>query len=313
MRARTDSLADARNGRLHAVAVAAADLVFLMRPVVLLPVWVIYGAGAVLAGTWPGVDLLFVTLTVAGVYVHNQLTDVDTDASNGKLFLLAEGIVSRRAAWWTVALVWSTSLAWAAFQGERFWLYVAAMAMGVLYNGLPGQPFRPWKARPWAGLLANFLAHGPVTFLAGWMAAGGSAGAGAALSLPYGLAVAAVYLATTISDSPGDTKAGKVTWAVRYGIRNTAWTILAFLAVGAASALALGDPWMAAASAFAVIPAAMLLRRRTSEAAQSFARAGILGLGVVVAAQWPVLIGLGAVTFLAARVYYRRRFGLAYP
>jgi len=295
------------------------DMLFLLRPVLLGPVWTIYGVGALRAGGRPGWDLAFVSLLVGGVYVHNQLMDVETDRANGKLFLLGDGHVSRSAAWAIAALTWVAALAWAATEGARFWLYLVAFALGLAYNGRPaggasaGGWSCGWKARPWAGLAANVLAHGPVTFLAGWTAAGGAWSAGMVAALPYGTAVGAVYLATTIVDRSGDLSAGKVTWAVRYGPGRTAQMIGALVCTSAVAAALLGDWWMAAASALAIPWAVALVHNPVPEAAQRVAKLAVTVLACAVALRWPPLFALAALTFVGARLYYRRRFGVRYP
>ncbi len=295
--------------RVRALLRRATDLLFLVRPVLLGPVWAIYGAGALVAGGRPGWDLLFVSLLVSGVYVHNQLVDVDTDRANRKLFLIGDEHVSRSAAWWVVALAWTAALLWAATEGYRFFLYLAALALGLAYNALPV----PWKARPWLGLFANTAAHGPVTFLAGYTAAGGGWHQGAIASLPYAFAVGAVYLATTIVDHRGDWKSGKVTMAVRYGERATAWMIGSLVLVSVLLADAVDDPWMAVAAAVSAPVALVLALYPVPKAAQVMAKVAVLALAFCVALRWPPLFLLAAATFFGARLYYRWRFGVRYP
>ena len=233
---------------MRGVAVAfrrAFDAIFLARPVLLGPVWVVYGAGAVIAGSHPGIDLLFVSLIVAGVYIHNQIADIESDRANDKLFLLADGFVSRRAAWTLAIAYWIIALAWAALHVPRFWLYLSAFLLGFAYNaGVPS----PWKGRPWLGLLANAAAHATITFVAGYVAAGGDFADGLVSSLPYATAVSAVYLGTTIMDHVGDAAVGKQTFAVRYGARATSWVISTLIVASVLLAGVLGDWWMAAAS-----------------------------------------------------------------
>ena len=289
---------------------ALADVCFLTRPVLLGPVWVVYGAGALLGGAVPGWDLVFVSFAVAGVYVHNQLADVASDRANSKLFLLESGLVRRTAAWSLAALRWAASIAWAATQGPRLWLYLVALASGVLYNAGPPTP---WKDRPTLGLTANILAHGVVTLMAGFTAAGGAFVEGALVSIPYAAAVGSVYLSTTIVDSIGDRASGKSTWAVRFGSRATACTILVLVVASVVGAAALDDWWMLAASVVGVPFAVLLARDPSRDRAERYAKFAVTALAAMVAARWHGLILIAALTFLASRVYYRRRFGIRYP
>lgn len=286
------------------------DVVFLARPVLLGPVWIVYGAGAVLAGGRPGIDLLFVSLVVAGVYIHNQIADIDSDRANNKLFLLADGLVSQRTAWTLAIAYWVIALTWAALHGPRFWLYLSAFLLGFAYNA--GKP-SPWKGRPWLGLLANAAAHATITFMAGYVAAGGDFAGGFMRSLPYATAVAAVYLGTTIMDYVGDAAVGKQTFAVRYGVRAVSWVIGALIVVSAVLAAFLGDWWMTAASVCAVGSLPWLLRDPSRVAAERVVKTAVLALSVAVMIRWPMLGVLAAVTFFASRIYYHRRFGIRYP
>ena len=79
----------------------------LTRPTLLIPLWTMHVLGAAHAGpggvTWAPPGRLVAlgvahTCLIAAAYVLNQLTDIDTDAANDKLFLLAGGLVSRRFA-----------------------------------------------------------------------------------------------------------------------------------------------------------------------------------------------------------------------
>ncbi len=287
-----------------------ADLLFLTRPVLLGPVWVVYGAGAVLAGSSPGIDLLFVSFVVAGVYIHNQLTDIPNDRANRKLFLLPDGHVSHRAALILTAMLWSAGILWSATQGIRSVLFLLAIVLGLLYNGLrqPG-----WKSRPLLGLVANSLAHGVITFVAGFTAAGGTIAEGVVRSIPYAFAVGAVYLATTIVDENGDRLTTKRTFCVVYGrVACTRW-IAGLVFAAAVIAAVNGDMWMAAAAIVSLVPFFLLLRAPDVENAQRAAVIAVGALALAVAARWTTLFVLAAATFTATRYYYRLRFGVVYP
>lgn len=287
-----------------------ADLLFFARPVLLGPVWTVYGAGAILAGGLPGLDLLFVTLVVAGVYVHNQITDIQSDIENRKLFLLPEGHITRLQAMVYIGVLWATGMLWATSQGGRGVLFIAAVALGVLYNGVRGPG---WKSRPLPGLSANMLAHGTVTFLAGYTAVGGQFSRGLLLSVPYAFAVGAVYMATTLVDAGGDSVVGKRTFCVAYGPTACVWCIVGWVLAAAIVAAGLGDIWMSVACGISLLPAVALAAEPGARNAHRFAISAVSLLAIATAARWLFLFALAAVTFAGARLYYRRRFGLHYP
>lgn len=286
------------------------DSIFLLRPVLLGPVWTIYGAGAVLAGGTPGIDLLFVSLIVGGVYVHNQLADVHSDALNEKLHLIADQHVSRKLAWGIAVGSWALGMAWAATQGCRFLLFAAAVLFGFLYNQMGN---RGWKSHPVRGLLLNLVSHGSITFLAGYTAAGGEWLHGLALSISYAAAVGAVYVATTIVDSNGDRASGKRTMCVVFGAQKCARLILALVLAGALLAVAGRDWWFVAAASVSLVPAVMLLRKPERKNAQRMATWAVGVLSLVVAVRWAFLFILAAITYATSRLYYHFRFGLRYP
>jgi hypothetical protein len=87
------------------------DGFFLMRPVVLIPVWGFalfgycqgyHGSIAELPLVWRAIDtasivwIMIFSLSVGCVYVLNQIADIDVDNKNCGLPLLANGIVSHR-------------------------------------------------------------------------------------------------------------------------------------------------------------------------------------------------------------------------
>ncbi|MFQ6003827.1 MAG: hypothetical protein ACE5KJ_08780, partial [Candidatus Zixiibacteriota bacterium] len=80
------------------------DYLFVIRPVLMPPVWTILLLGhhrsAALSGqsNLPGLILLLVTFLVGAVYLLNQIYDVESDRINKKLFFLAEGYISKKNA-----------------------------------------------------------------------------------------------------------------------------------------------------------------------------------------------------------------------
>jgi 4-hydroxybenzoate polyprenyltransferase len=286
------------------------DLAFLTRPVLLGPVWVIYGAGALIAGGTPGIDLFFVSLLVAGVYVHNQLCDEESDRINRKLFIIADGHVDRAWVWIFTVCLWTAAILWAALHGNRVWLYLLALGIGLLYNA--GRP-AAWKNRPWLGLLANGAAHGSITFIAGYHAVGGDMVSGLLASLPYAAAVCAVYLGTTLVDARGDAATGKHTFGVAYGYGPASVLMAGLVAAAAIGARLLDDHWMAAAAMLSLPAYVFLSIRRTERNAQIAVKWAVVALALVIGIRWPVLFVLAIATFFASRVYYRMRFGLRYP
>ncbi|MCK4255704.1 hypothetical protein KAX35_02355, partial [candidate division WOR-3 bacterium] len=74
------------------------DFIFLLRPILLIPVWIIfllgyYRAGGTMLGDsrylMPG--FIVFTLLMGAIYIINQIADIETDRINNKLFILPKG------------------------------------------------------------------------------------------------------------------------------------------------------------------------------------------------------------------------------
>ena len=88
---------------IRAVIIRLSDYLFVMRPALLVPVWTLYLRGAaarsehVPAATDPAtiVVLIMHLLLFGGVYVLNQVYDLDTDRVNDKGHILNPNLHSR--------------------------------------------------------------------------------------------------------------------------------------------------------------------------------------------------------------------------
>ncbi|HTY08845.1 MAG TPA: hypothetical protein VMF29_06745, partial [Candidatus Edwardsbacteria bacterium] len=83
------------------------DYLFVLRPILLVPAWTMllvghYQGSATHRMTWRLPGRLWLALglysgLMGAVYIVNQIFDVETDRLNRKLFLVADGFVSRPA------------------------------------------------------------------------------------------------------------------------------------------------------------------------------------------------------------------------
>jgi 4-hydroxybenzoate polyprenyltransferase len=296
----------------------ALDYLFLLRPLLMPPVWTIgllgFGQGQRAGGLPDGqaavVALGLFTLLTGGVYAQNQIYDVEGDRANRKLFLLAEGYipVASAARFAYGCFIVALAGAW----GYAPWLGVlmsVAAFMGVAYNTPPLR----WKDRPVAGFVYNVAVYGVIVFITGWGAAG-RIGADALLqAVPYCLGVGAIYLNTTLPDIPGDRTTGKITIGVKYGFRRTAVSACILLAAGVATGAWLRDAYIAVPS-LACLPFFIRMARsgRVEDAALA-TKLGVLALSLAAVAVWPAYLIVLIVLFYGARPYYKHRFGMTYP
>ncbi|MFQ5907115.1 MAG: UbiA family prenyltransferase [bacterium] len=299
------------------------DYFFLIRPTLLVPVWTLlligYYRGLTFCSESParfGVSPRFVhvfllySALMGGVYILNQMVDRETDRRNEKLFLLSAGIVPIRLAVLEMFLLFSAPLLLSLLLGvSYFLLMVISLVMGVLYSA---PPFRA-KGRPIADLLFNALGYGMVNFLMGWMAAGPLDRAAFAHAVPYCFAVGGVFASTTIPDIKGDRADGAITTGVFLGEVRTATLGLALIVLAALFSVLMRDIICLVAALVAVPFFTLAVLKRTRRWYLWSFRMGAPTLVVAAVVLYPHYLILLLLTLASMRIYYRRRFDLAYP
>ncbi len=303
-----------------------ADMIFLTRLPLLIPVWTVLMLGWISARK--GAPLLTLhaepsqlwltlfgfSLIVSFIYIVNQICDVESDRINNKLFILHEGHVGLSEAW-MLAVICATAGMWISLslQPRIAIVFSISLLLGIAYN----LPPLSLKNRPIGGTVANFAGHGMLTFLAGYYAADPSASwqSGIVPSLSAGFANAAVYIVSTVADAEGDRQTGKHTWAVVFGAASTAWAaLICCVAAFVAAFLIPQNAWVM------IIPAALSVPvfgwfALNSERRFSFGtfRIPVVALTLAVAAFVPIYAAMVLVTLVASRIYYKLRFNYDYP
>jgi len=303
---------------------SALDYFFVLRPILLVPAWTMLLAGHFQCQRflalprdrwhWPAdlwwMILLFSCL-MGAVHIVNQIFDVETDRLNKKLFLVAEGYVNRTAIWLE---------AWALFVGSILLgflllgpvpgLLLAASGVWGLVYSVP--PFR-FKARPFLDTLVNGSGYGMLAFALGWVTCGHYSQAVWLAATPYVLAVAAVFVNTTIPDRESDKATGNVTTGVFLGTTGSTWLAVGLVLFSLSLALVLGD-MLCAVAAGCGLPLFIMAAATTRMKWEMLSyQAGALTLAALVGIIYPVFFALLAATFLALRLYHKWRFGLDYP
>ncbi|MCD4690872.1 UbiA family prenyltransferase, partial [bacterium] len=164
------------------------DFVFILRPAVIVPLWIFFAQGArlpsqsgwafrivVLPSAVEWMALASITGILAGAYLLNQLLDIETDRLNDKLFFLPRGIISVRAAWIELVIIWcgAAGLASALSLASR-WAALAAFAFSVTYSAPPVRA----KSRVGLDVLWNAIGFGLAGTLAGLTTVTSAAAAG---------------------------------------------------------------------------------------------------------------------------------------
>jgi 4-hydroxybenzoate polyprenyltransferase len=301
----------------------ALDYVFILRPTVLVGMWVFYFWGAVLASRAPGAEypllaysprllagFLSMSAALGGGCLLNQMVDVETDRTNEKLFFLPRGIISMRAARVELVVVWAAAALLALPLGLHFTLVLCASL--VLNHTYSAPPVRA-KARFPLDMLWNGLGFGLVSTAAGWAAVAPLRWWVLFPGLVYALAVAGVTASTTLPDVEGDRAAGLRTAAVVLGEKRASQVTMQLIALAAVAGWFLLDP-LAIYGSVLSLPA-LLLAHNTEERQHRLAANQIMVAVFLLVASYraPYLLGLLALVYFGSRAYYRARFDIAYP
>jgi len=302
----------------------ALDILFFMRPMLLLPVWTVYllfydfcFPDQIISLSVAG-DLASLSLIAAGAYVINQIFDIETDRINRKLGFFDPPVsLTLRQGWVIYALLNLGALLYAAILRTGLFLPLSVMlAAGVLYSAPPIRA----KDRPIPGLLFNGLSYSLFIF---WSIAVGAdresiiSGSLLDVNLPLVssmfLAISAVYLMTTLTDAPGDRKTGKRTIGAVRGDRLS--SSLAALMVAGSLALAYQvEFWPLSITAALSLPLFLLAAFRGGVRITLLsAKFPILALTALAAYQRPGYAVFCIALILLTRFYFKRRLGLSYP
>jgi len=292
------------------------DYFFLIRPVLMPPVWTVLLLGhrrsSQLFGesNLPGLALFLVTFLVGAVYVLNQIFDVESDRQNQKLFFLAKEYISLRSAIYETILLNLISVIAAFFISLQLGLFfLLGMVFGFLYSAPPFS----FKNRPIGSLLLNAFAHGSLAFLMGWSMNHSLTLESVLFSLPYMFAVGAIYLNTTIPDIEGDRRAGKNTLAVRWGKEKVIVLSSVLVAMAIVLSFLVKDiPFLVASSlSFPFfIFSAITTKERIIIATT---KVSILFLSIAAGIFYPWYFVILILGFVGTRLYYKVRFKLDYP
>jgi 4-hydroxybenzoate polyprenyltransferase len=297
------------------------DYIFLVRPMILIPVWTFFILGAyhgMQGSENPDVVALVIgvlsfTALLGAIYIVNQITDRDNDRVNRKLFLIPDEIISVRAAWIEAAVLVTLSFLLGIFLSPSFMIVLAAsLALGAAYSL---EPVR-LKRRTVLDVAANAAGNGILNTLAGWIALG-AALSGWPVLIPYPFAVASVHLATTIADIEGDARTGLHTSGVMLGPRAGMHLSTGLMIAAALAAAAVGNKPALYASLFSlpffIIPRRSRGRMRPPGVVLFPVKAATLIYAIVAGFLFPLYIPFLAVVILLTRRYYRTRFEMTYP
>ncbi|MFO7914065.1 MAG: UbiA family prenyltransferase [Candidatus Krumholzibacteriales bacterium] len=300
---------------------SAADYLFLLRPMILIPVWSFFLLGGYHSAVGPereintpGIIAGFIsfTLLIGAVYIINQITDRESDRRNDKLFLLPRGIITIRAAVMEMVALIAISFAIGIILMPAAFniILILSLLLGAAYSI---EPVR-LKRRGLLDIAANGAGIGFLAPLAGCISAGSDISNPQAL-LPYPLAVASVHLVTTLADMEGDRGCGLRTSGVLLGRH---WSVITsvLLMLSALLAAFLTENSIAFYAVLFSLPFYLVLAGKDKHSAGRVllpAKTATLIFAVAAGYAFRLYLPFLAVVILLTRLYYRRRFGISYP
>lgn len=296
------------------------DLFFAARPMLHLPGWSIFLVSLhyhhqISGGSFSIEDILVmfgISLMTAGGMYLNQVFDIESDRLNRKLGFIANGFLSERAMMiaFLVTSIVSLIIGWSV-SFVTFAVLIQAFAISWIYSA---PPFR-LKDRAFFGMVANGWAFGwLVSFAVMPDIAVNTAGQlGWDNPFYFFYVVMAVHCLTTIPDREGDKATGKTTIAVVLGPKLTC--VVAILLNGMALATALRSEFLALAilAGIALLLSLLTLIGPARIPATLAAKLPILLLAILAGTFYPVYLVFMIVLVWLTRLYYQRRFNMAYP
>ncbi len=297
-----------------------ADWFFAARPLLHIPGWSIFLVAlhyhhqlALQHFDWRDGAMIFaLSLLAAGGFYLNQVTDLESDRINRKCFFLPFGIFQRVhfGAAFVVCSVVAIGLT-AITSAVGLLIAIQLFVLMYLYSAYP---FR-WKDRMLGGLFVNAYGNGFLVAMAVMpeLRIDNAGLLGWDNPFYFLFAVGGTYVLTTIPDREGDRLTGKGTLSVRLG-QNTSLLAAAALFLFAAR-VAYTDGRMPLTAIAFIAAALSLVALVVSRRAWLMLaiKAPILALALLAGWFYPEYLGFLVVLVFAARLYYRKRFGMSYP
>ncbi len=262
----------------------------------------------------PDLNLLLVGIAftglMGGIYILNQIFDIETDRINDKIFFLPRGIISIRNAWIETILLYLFSIAVCLFFDLP--MLINALILLIIGSGYSIPPIK-FKGKPILDMLANVIMYSCAAFYAGWLVVAPFSKATLLYSLPYFFAVCAEIIQTMVPDMKGDIQNGDLTTAVWLGKKWSSILSTIMLIGTLISGIWIQDFICITTS---VISLPLFLWAAISQKDRVFmisARVTGLIFVLIIGILIPYFLIFFWIIFFANRWYYRRRFDITYP
>jgi len=310
--------------------VRGIDILFLARPIVIIPVW-----GFSVFGYWCGLsagrdftvtllwsreaflhfyEMALFSLAVGAVYVLNQIADYEVDARNEGFPLLVKSGIARTTAYGYAGFLGCISIGipLAALNYSLAIFSFCAILLGVIYS------FKPvyLSGRIGGDFLTNATGYGIIAFAVGWHFVPERS----MLSMlfikaaaPYFFLMCGGSIGSTLPDVGADSELGKRTTAVVLGISRAHYLATLFVVAGAAAALINRDFIALIMALCALIIDVLYAVIRTKRLMEATYKVGG-GIAMLLAGiLYPVFIPCALFIFILTWLYFRVRHKISYP
>ena len=307
---------------IHKKLVKYLDLLFILRPSLFFPVWIMIASGMITSSMqndrfriWINefnlntfLVFLGVTIICGATFIINQMQDIVSDQENDKLVLFKEKMTQSTAdRFYKILMIVSIIILIPTGVINIVLGLLLFLIWGVLYNLKPFE----FKQTPILGAIINLMA-GLILFLIGWSLNVDINFQALILAAPYLLCFTAVSVLTAIPDMRGDKKINKNTIPVLYGERITIFFAAVFVLIAFGLGYQNDDPIISTASlvslpfyVFNVFSLKLNNILRTI-------RFSIFNLGFFLMSVYPYLFLAFFVNFYLVKYYYWHRFDLHY-
>jgi len=298
------------------------DYIFILRPLILIPSWNFLLIGCYLARVKGGftesilIGLIIYTFIMGGIYILNQIMDIETDRTNKKLFLLSGGYIPVKFAYLEMAILWAIAT-WFSFKfGTVFLIFIfISLVMGILYSIPPIK----LKGKPLLDTFANGFGYGMINFGIGWLIFREFDWSMFLKFLPYFLSISAVFINTTIVDIQGDKKAKELTTAVFLG-EGISYIFSSIVMLSAIVLAFILKDLVCLIPAVVTFPlfiynAVYYLTKNKIDRKMTIASFRLPGLifTIITGFLYPPYLIFLLVVLIGMRIYYKKRFGMSYP
>ncbi|MFQ6615568.1 MAG: UbiA family prenyltransferase [Fidelibacterota bacterium] len=312
------------------------DSVFLLRPSLMFPVWIMIVAGMGSARSQIIPELYWVkqvhwetvvffvglTLMAGSTFLRFQVKNHSADRLNRTVTALGNRDMNaadvRALALWLMAgglaLTAGVSIHGLVATGEwassmsTLWAILTTLTWLVFHAGDRFQ----WFARPVLGVV-TYILTGLFLFMVGWTYGSGPFGSGLVYAVPYVLLFVAISILTAVPDREGDRGAGKKTFALRFGVGATVALSTAFVGAAAVLGYLLNDPVISTGSTIALPFFLVALVFSRMDHVVRAIRYPVLILAIFVSVKYPWLFVALVVVYFGSKVYYYFRFNIDYP